>query len=197
MEYRCPECGKTLQVSIEELELHGGVVVCPQCLTEFHTVLDEYDTPQLSGLHRGRKVIPEHLTYSYCHQCGHKIPEGVHFCPYCGHSLRVVSAEDVILSQQPDDEPVVEETPLTTDTPASKAADSMKSAVSDDGDRKTLGSTRVWKPVLPSYRYLAKQARTRDKASHGFCLMALVVIIALLAVLAFILFKVYQLRYMN
>lgn len=197
MEQRCPECGKLLQISAEELHLHGGVVVCPQCLSEFHTgdLPAEVDASTL--LSRSLKVVPEHLTYTYCHQCGMKIPQGVHYCPYCGHMLKVVGDVAPLMPEEqplPDMEPSVLVQPAEPDTAPEVAKEDTPAAEEPDG-RKTV--QRPWSPVLPNYRYLSHHNHAKDKASPGFCLVSLLVILLLLAVLAYILYKVYMLRYLN
>ena len=35
MNFKCPQCGKTLSVTHAELARNGCRVVCPQCLTDF------------------------------------------------------------------------------------------------------------------------------------------------------------------
>ncbi len=85
MELTCKQCGKTIKISLEELSVAGGVVVCPQCLHEFRA--------------EGVELLParaaveaeEAVEVLYCHDCGHRLPQpGLKYCPYCGVSLAKV-----------------------------------------------------------------------------------------------------------
>ncbi len=183
-----------LQISAEELNLHGGVVVCPQCLTEFHTEAGDRDTNSPTLLTRSRVVVPEHLTYRYCHECGMKIPEGVHYCPYCGHMLQLVGDAAPLMSESETEQPDLESDTPQTDEPQAATDVTEAEKPQSTETKPTHRSEREWSPVLPSYRSLSRQARVRHKASRGFCLVAFVVILALLALLAYILYKVYMLR---
>ena len=35
MELRCPHCGKKQTLTVAKLTASGGVVICPQCVSEF------------------------------------------------------------------------------------------------------------------------------------------------------------------
>ena len=92
MELKCPQCGKWMAVSQEELMMHDCQVVCPQCLAVCHyeggalVVRDDSDAPY----RHNASVVPavEHDASRFCHSCGRKLPDGISFCPYCGVDLK-------------------------------------------------------------------------------------------------------------
>lgn len=78
----CPQCGKALSMTLEELSTHGGRVVCPQCLGEF--VPSGIELPA-SEPARVDGAAPPVL---FCHSCGEHLPAAdLRFCPYCGVEL--------------------------------------------------------------------------------------------------------------
>ncbi len=91
MDLKCPQCGKWMAVSQEELVIHGSQVVCPQCL-----VVCQYENGAL--VPRDDSDAPYRHTASvqtstkgstkFCHSCGKKLPGGISFCPYCGADLK-------------------------------------------------------------------------------------------------------------
>ncbi len=89
MELKCPQCGKLLTVSQEELVIHGSQVVCPQCLAVCRyegnqlVVHDDSDAP-----YRRTTVVDKVAdSTKFCHRCGKQLPGGISFCPYCGADL--------------------------------------------------------------------------------------------------------------
>ena len=84
MDLKCPQCGKWMAVSQEELVIHGSQVVCPQCL-----VVCQYENGAL--VPRDDSDAPYRHTASvqtstkgstkFCHSCGKKLPGGISFCP--------------------------------------------------------------------------------------------------------------------
>ena len=90
MELRCPQCGKWMAVSQEELLIHDCQVVCPQCLAVCQyeggalVVRDDSDAPYR---HTATVESDKRETARFCHSCGKKLPEGISFCPYCGADL--------------------------------------------------------------------------------------------------------------
>ena len=91
MELQCPQCGKWMAVSLEELVAHDSQVVCPQCLAVCLyengklVARDDSDAPyrHLATVDSTTK----HDSSNYCHSCGKKLPAGISFCPYCGADL--------------------------------------------------------------------------------------------------------------
>ena len=91
MELQCPQCGKWMAVSHEELVTHDCQVVCPQCLAVCSyeggslIVRDDSDAPYR---HNASVERPVKETSRFCHSCGKQLPEGISFCPYCGADLK-------------------------------------------------------------------------------------------------------------
>ena len=89
MLFECPQCGKVIEMTLEELALSKKVVVCPQCLNEF--LAQGVDIPA-SVLHPSRQASKARQLY--CHSCGESLPvEGLKFCPYCGASQNLMGIE--------------------------------------------------------------------------------------------------------
>ena len=92
MELKCPQCGKWMAVSQEELLIHDSQVVCPQCLAVCQyengglVVRDDSDAPFRHNATVDNSKTEE-TTARFCHSCGKKLPEGISFCPYCGADL--------------------------------------------------------------------------------------------------------------
>lgn len=206
MELVCPQCSKQMQVSVEELALHGGAVVCPQCLNVFDA---SEHVPEGTVAERAVRVIEEHLTYTYCPHCGRKIPQGVNFCPYCGQELASVGTDFVDPARA--QEKAVAQAEAQTATEAESEEQSSKTKTGDrsshssSSDKKRhhssssshrrhhTSSNQAWQPVMPSYRYAKMTGGWRSgnqKAGVLFTIIAWIVIAALLASLAYIIHKV-------
>ncbi|MBR1803652.1 MAG: zinc ribbon domain-containing protein [Muribaculaceae bacterium] len=173
-----------MQVSAEEVALHGGTVVCPQCLTTFDA--SEMVPTGTEARRIAVRVIDEHLTYGFCPHCGKRIPQGVNFCPYCGKSLKQIPGEVQPKQEQAQDvaQPVPDEVPAATHkAPATGHRSSHKKHSSTSEGKK-------WNPMLPTYRYAGTKRKENQKASLPFTLGALLVIAAQLALLVFIIYKV-------
>ena len=91
MELKCPQCGKWMAVSQEELVIHDCQVVCPQCLAVCSyeggvlVVRDDSDAPYR---HTAPAAETQPAASRFCHSCGKQLPEGISFCPYCGADLK-------------------------------------------------------------------------------------------------------------
>lgn len=91
MELQCPQCGKWMAVSQEELLMHDSQVVCPQCLAVCRyengtlVVRDDSDAPYR---HTANVDAAANEASQYCHNCGKQLPAGIRFCPYCGVDLK-------------------------------------------------------------------------------------------------------------
>lgn len=181
MELQCPQCGKAMQISAEEVALHGGAVVCPQCLAVFDAadMVPAGTVPERVPV----RVIEEHLTYGFCPHCGRKIPQGVNFCPYCGRSLKQVEPA-------PAHEPAAAAVaPQPVSPPAPEAAPADKTLV----EKSSQAQPKAWNPILPGYRYAKRNIGWRSggqRAGVRFTVMALMVMAVELAVLAFIIYKI-------
>lgn len=83
MLFECPQCGKVIDMTLEELALSKKVVVCPQCLNEF--LAQGVDIP--ASMLRTNVATTRASRQLYCHSCGESLPvAGLKFCPYCGAS---------------------------------------------------------------------------------------------------------------
>ena len=83
MLFECPQCGKVIDMTLEELALSKKVVVCPQCLNEF--LAQGVDIP--ASMLRTNVATTRASRQLYCHNCGESLPvAGLKFCPYCGAS---------------------------------------------------------------------------------------------------------------
>ena len=160
-------------MSLEELSLRDGLVVCPQCLTSYQVVEPGTLTPPTSKS-GGAKTVP---TMHFCPHCGESIGEGINFCPYCGGNLHVNTPE-------------VTNPVKANDNPASQSGHGSH----DKGTSHRHGGNAEkdqqlfdWKPIIPSYRLA--QIRRQEPASLRFQAFAISVILALLALLAFIIYK--------
>ena len=91
MELKCPQCGKWMAVSQEELVIHDCQVVCPQCLAVCLyeggklVVRDDSDAPYRHTANAGTVSTEKS---KFCHHCGKQLPSGISFCPYCGADLK-------------------------------------------------------------------------------------------------------------
>ncbi len=90
MDLKCPQCGKWMAVSQEELVIHGSQVVCPQCLVVCQyengklVPRDDSDAPYR---HNASVQTSTKGNAKFCHSCGRQLPGGISFCPYCGANL--------------------------------------------------------------------------------------------------------------
>jgi len=77
-----------MQISPEELAIHGNQVVCPQCLTVYGIEGNELTAQQVIAQ---RKGVLQQGAVGYCYQCGARLPKGnFNFCPYCGVDLQAL-----------------------------------------------------------------------------------------------------------
>ena len=125
MELKCPQCGKWMAVSQEELVIHDCQVVCPQCLAVCQyeggalVVRDDSDAPYR---HNATVESDKRDTAKFCHSCGKKLPEGISFCPYCGADLSAPFE-----AEAPEPEPVAPREP-EPETPQEPSPTSRGSA---------------------------------------------------------------------
>lgn len=97
MEYKCPQCGKVILLSHDELVSQGHLVVCPQCLSEFEVAPAAPDAEKLgegaSGYGRHTVDISvqpanrqAYATFA-CTVCGNQLQSNFNFCPFCGRRI--------------------------------------------------------------------------------------------------------------
>ena len=177
MQTTCPQCGKVMNVSPEELSVRDGLVVCPQCLNAYQAIepgtLPRPHSPQAETADETEHMQPP---MRYCPHCGQSIGEGINFCPYCGKALNAASDSTETISNH--------------DT--GKRHQSSRRSHEHGTHTSTLSDTGFdWKPMIPSYRLA--QHRHREPASPAFQAFAIAVIMGLLALLAFIIYRAIQL----
>ncbi len=104
MNFKCPQCGKTLTVTHAELARNGCRVVCPQCLTDFEPEgIDRQAIARMAKPAAPKAPKPDTPKPAFCHECGRELPaRDLRYCPYCGHSLAIAEAAP----QQPPEPPV-------------------------------------------------------------------------------------------
>ena len=106
MELKCPQCGKWMAVSQEELMTHDCQVVCPQCLAVCQyengglVVRDDSDAPYRHTANVSTSAQED--TSRFCYSCGRKLPEGISFCPYCGVDLKAPFDEAPAAKAEPE-----------------------------------------------------------------------------------------------
>lgn len=142
MELKCPQCGKWMAVSQEELVIHDCQVVCPQCLAVCSyeggalVVRDDSDAPYR---HNITVETPVHETTRFCHSCGKQLPSGISFCPYCGVDLNApFENEPVAPVEQP-----VPEAPKSAPAPVQQAKPSPAAPAEVTVHRPAVTSNHV------------------------------------------------------
>lgn len=182
MELKCPQCGKVLTVSQEELVIHDSQVVCPQCLAvcryDGHglVVRDDSDTPYR---HTASVKTVSHDVPRFCHSCGKQLPGGISFCPYCGADLKAPfkpTEPEPIIEQQPVEEETME--PVQEEKEPQPVASSRKQGASMEDKLRTM-----------THRYNSTQPRLHQNGTMpgtAFKIIAYTIIVALLALLVWI-----------
>ena len=90
MLFKCPQCEKVIDMTLEELALSKKIVVCPQCLNEF--LAQGVDIPASMFRTRVATSASNVSKQLYCHSCGESLPvAGLKFCPYCGASQNLAA----------------------------------------------------------------------------------------------------------
>ena len=159
-------------MSLEELSLRDGLVVCPQCLTSYQAV--EQGTLDPPTEKRGDTMTAS--TMHFCPHCGEGIGDGINFCPYCGGSLHANTRDTKANPTKTDDNPDSHHRHGSHD----RGTIHHRRGSNDEKEQQLFD----WKPIIPSYRLA--QVRRHEPASLRFQAFAIAVIIALLALLAFI-----------
>lgn len=115
---KCPQCGKPLEISNEELARNGCRVVCPQCLADFEPEgIDRQAIEALTAKDPEPEPQPQH-----CLHCGHGLPAaGLLYCPWCGKPLDALPAPPPS-KPKPDSEGQPVEPSLPTEQPTQAKA---------------------------------------------------------------------------
>lgn len=108
MDYKCPQCGKVIVLSAEELMAQGNLVVCPQCLSEFvgdaNAPVSRPDAEKYNyGCQNGAELPVSQTNVGNkvrCRYCGANIDKDCNFCPKCGGKQIVQQYHRAPSSQQ-------------------------------------------------------------------------------------------------
>lgn len=191
MELKCPQCGKWMAVSQEELVIHDCQVVCPQCLAVCHyegnalVVRDDSDAPYRYNAN----VEPvRQETSKFCHSCGKQLPSGISFCPYCGADLNAPFDETPQPVADPpkprvEPEPVVEKPqPVVEEkVPEPKAEEPKQQPTAHVQDKL--------RSMAPHYRSVHPHIHQNgSKPGLAFKIFAYCAILILLALLVYIIY---------
>ena len=94
MKYKCPQCQKEIELSDDELQSQGNLIVCPACLSEF--VGDPTKPHTTNGATRQYVYSSPEPTQqgavNYCRFCGAQLNGTCNFCPVCGSRLNTNAA---------------------------------------------------------------------------------------------------------
>lgn len=163
MKYKCPRCGKIIELSDDELASQGNVMVCPCCLMEFQGNLHEYAVPaEADSIQRqyyyGLASDNPSPAVTYCRYCGAKISDNCNFCPVCGSKLTQEAVP------QPQGAPR-----KTPNGNAPRVAPKTK-------------KQPVQMPYMPSYRYNMGQYVPHKKAKAAKWMYAVMVALGILLI---------------
>ncbi len=193
MELKCPQCGKWMAVSQEELLIHDSQVVCPQCLAVCQyengglVVRDDSDAP-----FRHNAAVDSskfETTARFCHSCGKKLPEGISFCPYCGADLSApFEAETPVEPAPAPSTPAKPREPEPVAQPAPVATTPKKQPQQREEVRKPIPQVENSLRTIPrQYSSMHPQLHQHGTMpSTRFKIFAYAVIALLLALLVFI-----------
>jgi len=211
MELKCPQCGKWMAVSQEELVIHDCQVVCPQCLAVCHyegntlVVRNDSDAPYRYNV--SVEPTTQHDSSRFCHSCGKQLPSGISFCPYCGADLNAPfdnAAQSQPAATKP--QPAPQPQPAATKPqsapqpqPASKpqrAGESKSSQPEPQPEPRREQRSSSSTPVQDKLRSMAPHYSDMHPRLHqngtmpgtAFKIFAYAAIIILLALLAYIIF---------
>ena len=186
MNLTCPHCGKGLSISHDELVVCRGVVICPQCLTEF--VADGVELPEPEAVAQvdpkpAVLEVQSHGGERFCYGCGRELPhhEGLRYCPFCGVPLLANE------QSQPAREPVVATVATQPRTAVSAKASGSKS--SSKLSSSSSSNTNAYRYVPNVY----SKELPPEPPSLRFKILAYSIIMVLLAILGFIIYKGSQL----
>lgn len=130
MELQCPQCGKWMEVSQEELVIHDSQVVCPQCLAvcryENGTLVARVDSETMSR-HTATVGSTNRDSIKYCSSCGKQLPGGISFCPYCGSKINHPANPGSVVDVKP--EPVQVPKTVKTEKAEEKPREEKKKSV--------------------------------------------------------------------
>ncbi len=193
MELKCPQCGKWMAVSQEELVLHDCQIVCPQCLAICHyengalVVKDDSDAPYR---HNASVSTQPADSTKYCHSCGRKLPEGISFCPYCGVDLKTPFETEpepapapAVKHEEPVQQPVAPAPRQEERAPASRPVQDQPMPQTSQVEEKLRNIPHHYNG-MPSRMHM-----NDDRPSTPFKVFAYAIIVLLLILLAYIIYS--------
>ena len=184
MELQCPQCGKWMAVSQEELLMHDSQVVCPQCLAVCRyengtlVVRDDSDAPYR---HTANVDTASNEASKYCHNCGKQLPVGISFCPYCGVDLKAPFSPQQPEPQQPKPAP---EKPAVETKPASEPK--KESRPQPERQQSSRQVENKLRSIPRHYDSPVRLHQNGTMPSTGFKIVAYSIIVLLIALLVYI-----------
>ena len=190
MLFKCPQCSKVIDMTLEELALSKKVVVCPQCLNEF--LAQGVDIPA-SMLRTNVATTSKASKQIYCHNCGESLPvAGLKFCPYCGTSQNLtatVTTTSNNTNAPTDSQPQPQQQEQAQDTNKATGHSKHKNhevkVETEDDDFHSISHLPLIRP-LPHYR--TKRQIMGSPFTRAICYL---IIIILVAIFAFIIYLSY------
>ena len=194
MELKCPECGKWMAVSQEELVIHGSQVVCPQCLAVClyeNGALVPRDDSDAPYRHTASVEMSPRESTKFCHSCGKQLPSGISFCPYCGANLKAPfggSKSHAVNEPQPvrrQPEPVKEKPKPVEEkrTSQPKPADTRREPVTDHVEDKLRSMSHHYTSVHPHLHQRGTMPGTAFKIV-AYSIIALLLILLVYIIIA-------------
>ena len=193
MELKCPQCGKWMAVSQEELMTHDCQVVCPQCLAVCRyeggslVVRDDSDAPYRHTASVSTSVQEDKSRF--CYSCGRKLPEGISFCPYCGVDLKAPFEEAPASAKA---EPKQPSAPASSPTAATKQEPSQSSRKVEESTPRPQTARFEDKLRTMPHQYKATQPHLHQNGtmpSIAFKVVAYITIAVLLILLVYIIYS--------
>lgn len=207
MELKCPQCGKWMAVSQEELVIHDCQVVCPQCLAVCTyeggalTVRDDSDAPyrhtapaaetQTKTQAKTQTEAQEPQEASrFCHSCGKQLPAGISFCPYCGADLKAPFDEKPAPKSEATPKPEPAHTASAPKPAAQEKPRHTRENVQHEASPRQQQTTHVedkLRTVSRQYNGVhTRHQHSDDRPSTLFKAVAYTIIIALIILLVYI-----------
>jgi len=175
MLFECPQCGKVIDMTLEELALSKKVVVCPQCLNEF--LAQGVDIP--ASMLRTNVATTRASRQLYCHSCGESLPvAGLKFCPYCGASQNLAKPAASTV-----DKPVATTAEASTQAIGDSSLTSNEDQVVVEDDARDIMSRLPLIRPLPRLR--SKREVMGSPLTRAICY---IIIVILIGVFLFILY---------
>ena len=175
MEYKCPQCGKIIVRSHDELVSQGHLVVCPQCLSEFEVAptapevgshgAGTYGYGQPTAEAPSQSAAHQSYAIFACTVCGNQVQSNFNYCPFCGRRIG---------AQQYHPSPAVRRQPAT----AVQTQEAPR-----QGQQGQQGQQSPRMPYVPHYRYGYKTTAPGRKLGSKPWFWTYIVVLIVLAIL--------------